>query len=198
MDERHPTLAIGSNAAPAQLESKFALAANISDLVPLTRVTVKGISAGYSAHISKQGYIAYTPIKLDVESTLFMLWLDDAQLAHIHATEPNYVPTTVKTFPAVLESGENIEAYLLYRSKWGAIASSLHGPRAASTQQRIFQFLARSPRLVKLVPELADGHAATVARLAADEDLRTRLHKALGEESFVTPDGLPDEHTMGR
>lgn len=197
MSERNPTLAVGSNAAPAQLESKFGLAKGISDVVPLTRVTVNGVGVGHSAHISKQGYVAYTPVKADVEMPLFMLWLDDEQLAHIHVTEPNYVPITLTSdeFPAVLETGQAVDSYQLYRSKWGTLRAANGGAQPATTQEKIIQLLAAFPALTALTPELGDGHIAATRVMAANEELRNRMRKAFIDIGLTMPDGLRKERS---
>ena len=196
MSQRHPTLAVGSNAAPAQLESKFGLATGISDIVPLTRVTVKGIGVGHSAHVSKQGYVAYAPVVRDIESELFMLWLDDAQLAHIHVTEPNYMPISLEAddFPAKLESGELVARYQLYRSKWGALSMGSEA-LPATTQEKIMLALAKVPALMAMVPELNDGYRAAALALAGDEVLRMHVREAMSHEDLVIQDGLQERQT---
>ena len=193
MRERLPTLAVGSNASPGQLASKFGLAPHVSDVVPLTRVTVAGLGVGHSAHISKQGYIPYAPMRSGGSMSLFMLWLDPDQLAHIDKTEPNYKPMFVKgsAFPAQLDSGEIVNEYSLYRGRWGVLRTQpLGAPALASTQEKVIGCLAAVSSLVELAPGLTEGAKAATRALAGDEDLRVRLRDAVAAEKLVASDGL--------
>jgi hypothetical protein len=87
---RTPVLAVGSNASPAQLQRKLS---NVDrpTLVPITAVSVHGLVVGVSAHVSRPGYLPATPVpSADARSDLWILWLDEAELAAVDATEPNY------------------------------------------------------------------------------------------------------------
>ncbi|MDI3417207.1 hypothetical protein [Streptomyces luteolus] len=91
LDRRHPVLAVGSNACPAQVAYKLARRSLSTD-VPMVPVRVRGIGIGCSAHVGRAGYVAAAPYP-DPDSTLTLVlsWLDDAQLAAVDATElPNY------------------------------------------------------------------------------------------------------------
>ena len=75
-----PVLAVGSNASPAQLRRKLANA-GLPTLVPVTAVTVRGLAVGVSAHVSRPGYLPATPVPgTGVESSLWVVWLDEASL----------------------------------------------------------------------------------------------------------------------
>ncbi|MGF1648710.1 MAG: hypothetical protein ACFCVF_17580 [Kineosporiaceae bacterium] len=120
---RHPVLAIGSNASPAQLHDKFGDEAH-SAVVPLTTVTVVGVDVSYSAHTSKAGYIPYAPIACpDRRRQMVMTWLDDDQLAVIDASERNYQPVELRgdVVKATLGSTLDVEHWTLYRSRWGVL-----------------------------------------------------------------------------
>jgi hypothetical protein len=87
-------IAVGSNGSPAQLHRK--LAGRTGVLVPMTYVAVGGLVPGVSAHVSRPGYVPATPVLLPgATGRLVLLWLDDAQLAAVDATEPNYHRTAL-------------------------------------------------------------------------------------------------------
>ncbi|MEV0198775.1 hypothetical protein [Nonomuraea sp. NPDC050691] len=89
MRSRHAVVAVGSNAAPAQLHRKFTRH-RVPAVVPLTRVRVRGLAPGVSAHISRFGYIPAAPVAVPGVSELFVSWVDGEQLAALDRTEPNY------------------------------------------------------------------------------------------------------------
>jgi hypothetical protein len=84
--ERTAVLAIGSNAAPAQLHRK--LAAGSSRTVPVIRATLTGVAIGFSRHITAYGSIPMTPAARDGAVTdVFVTYLDADQLGTITASE---------------------------------------------------------------------------------------------------------------
>jgi hypothetical protein len=89
--ERTAVLAIGSNAAPAQLHRK--LAAGSSRTVPVIQATLTGVAIGFSRHITTYGSIPMTPTPRDGAVTkVFVTYLDAAQLATVTSSEgANYV-----------------------------------------------------------------------------------------------------------
>ncbi|MBN6057419.1 hypothetical protein JYK22_36175, partial [Nonomuraea sp. RK-328] len=89
MRSRHAVVAVGSNAAPAQLHRKFTRH-RVPAVVPLTRVRVRGLAPGVAAQISRYGYIPAAPVAAPGVSELFVSWVDDRQLAALDRTEPNY------------------------------------------------------------------------------------------------------------
>ncbi|RKS07852.1 hypothetical protein DFP74_3538 [Nocardiopsis sp. Huas11] len=89
MADRHPVLAVGSNAAPAQMRRKLRSRA-LEPVVPMTLADVDGIAPGFSAHVSRPGYVPAAPVARPGRRRLFVLWPDQAQLEAIDATEPNY------------------------------------------------------------------------------------------------------------
>ena len=139
MDHRHPVLAIGSNAAPGQLRHKFSADPDVSDLVPLTRATVRGLGIGHSAHVSNAGYVPYAPLAGDraVALRLLVLWLDNDQLEYLGTTEPNYRQTLISgaDFPLTLASGETLSRYRLYRGRWGVLRPGPQSPPLNATTQ---------------------------------------------------------------
>lgn len=101
---RHPVLAVGSNASPAQLRRKFA---PMSQVVPITAARVKGLIVGVSAHVARAGYIPATPVAAEpLSSDLWVTWLGDDELTAMDATEPNYQRTQLDDrYPVQLTGG---------------------------------------------------------------------------------------------
>ncbi|EFL23169.1 conserved hypothetical protein, partial [Streptomyces himastatinicus ATCC 53653] len=89
--QRHPVIAVGSNASPAQLHYKLSRPGHPAT-VPMVPVLVHGIAVGCSAHIGRYGYVASAPYGDPAARTpLVVSWLDDAQLDAVDRTEvPNY------------------------------------------------------------------------------------------------------------
>ncbi|HEX2418019.1 MAG TPA: hypothetical protein VHJ83_07840 [Micromonosporaceae bacterium] len=195
MAERFPVLAVGSNASPGQLTHKFTSGRQVSEVVPITLVRVRGIALGHSAHISKAGYVPYVPVvgNPTAERDLFILWLDAAQLERINETEPNYLPVTVgrDNPPALLETGERVEIFSLYRGRWGALRLTPDGPSIdATNQENILGILGSLAWFRLLVPESQEGTLATVTALAGDEQRRIQVRERIAAEGLTGNDGL--------
>ncbi|WP_143831790.1 hypothetical protein [Nocardiopsis sp. CNR-923] len=57
----------------------------------MTLADVDGIAPGVSAHVNRCGYLPAAPVAAPGRThRLFVLWLDDAELDALDATEPNY------------------------------------------------------------------------------------------------------------
>jgi hypothetical protein len=118
---RIPVLAVGSNAAPAQLRRKLATGGPPT-VVPITAVKVDGLSVGVSAHISKAGYVPATPVPDPSSKNLLMwvTWLAQDQLLIMDKTEPNYDRIRVPGFCSIrLTSGQAVSGCWLYVSRHG-------------------------------------------------------------------------------
>lgn len=194
--ERHPVLAVGSNASPGQLVHKFDRDRDVAGLVPMTRARVRGLGVGHSAHVSKAGYVPYAPhANTDlVDRELIVLWLDAEQLVDLHETEPNYhwIAVSGQDYPAVLASGGGLGTYSLYQSRWGVLRRATDGPIVrGTTQAEIFDTLARQSWFDRLVPECrTDGSAAGVTALGHDPVRRDNVREAMKREGFVAGDGI--------
>jgi hypothetical protein len=195
MAERFPVVAVGSNASPGQLSHKFTTGRFVSEIVPVTLARVRGIAIGHSAHISKAGYMPYVPLahEVSIERALFILWLDKTQMERVNETEPNYTPVTVDrgNAPALLESGERVEVFSMYRGKWGALRLSPDAPPVEATQQEeVLNLLGSLPWFYDLVPELREGASAAAYALAGDERRRTEVRERMAAEGLAGSDGL--------
>jgi hypothetical protein len=176
--ERHPVVAVGSNGSPAQLHRKFTGRADL--LVPMTYMTVHGLTPGVSAHVSRPGYVPAAPVLAPgVSVRLPVLWLDDAQLSVLDATEPNYrrlpVPDTVTV------DGLRPE---MYAGRHGCLADRRGEPFTLTGQVELLA------RLLADLPELGLLTGATdpeefVARVRNDPDLRERVRLLWRREGRV-------------
>ncbi|GGV43074.1 hypothetical protein GCM10010277_32600 [Streptomyces longisporoflavus] len=186
---RHPVIAVGSNASPAQVAYKL-VRRGIPAAVPMVPVRVRGIAVGCSAHIGRAGYVAAAPYRDDpaAETTLVVSWLDEDQFGAVDETEfPNYrrVLLPGDDFAMTLPSGEPLGGAFLYVSARGVLTVSGAGePRRGGGHQAtlLASLLAGSPRLREL---LGPDPASWVRKAAADRAVRESGTRIFGEESWV-------------
>ena len=85
IDGRTPVLALGSNAAPAQLARKFGAEGGS---INVSRAILKDYAVVYSAHYSTYGSLPATLSASEGATTyVFVTWLDDQQLERMHESE---------------------------------------------------------------------------------------------------------------
>lgn len=192
MAGRHPVLAFGSNASPAQLLTKFAALSPARRVVPVLHGSVTGLMLGHSPHVSIPGYVPYVIVDGGTDAVLdaFVLWLDPVQRAALDRTEPNYrlVPMAAGRYPLRVEALQAVGWYSAYRGKWGALRwPGEAGPAPAGTQQEVFERLARQPWFAG---KLGPGDVRSwMTRLAADPDLREWVRGSLLANGMVAGDG---------
>jgi hypothetical protein len=193
--DRHPVLAVGSNASPAQLSHKL-LRRGLSDTVPMVPVRVRGLAVALSGHISAAGYVSASPVLAPgAETPLVLTWLDGPQLAAVDATEVHYERAFLPgdAFPVVLPSGRRLGGAYLYCHARGVLrAPGGDGPRLPAGDQSavLAGLLADSPRLREL---LGPGPDDWVRRIRADTSLRAR-----GTELFEAEGWLLEEPGFAR
>jgi hypothetical protein len=181
IEARVPVLAVGSNAAIAQMQAKF-LAAGISCAMPLTWARVTGIRVGAAAIVSRWGYIPAAPVfEPGVTTRLAVNWLDPEQLRALDETETGYERRLVDDGDATrveLESGERLCTTGIYVSTSGVLADP-DGRRPMdlpSQEELIRQLLARGDRSLRV---LAGRGVPGFLRAATDHEGRARLVEAL-------------------
>lgn len=121
---RVPVLASGSNAAPAQLARKYA-AQGADVVIPVTRVDLADFDSVYNAHIAAYGSVPATlfPSPGTVLAT-FITWLDEDQLAIMHATEQpgiNYHYAEIAGIVADVAGVGRLDAAFAYISVAGCL-----------------------------------------------------------------------------
>ncbi|WP_188192325.1 hypothetical protein [Nonomuraea sp. SYSU D8015] len=178
LDERHPVVAVGSNAAPSQLLRKF-LDHAVRPLVPMTLADAPGVAPGVSAHVSRWGYVPAAPIETPGESSrLFVLWLDEEQLAALDLTEPNYERRPLR-HPITLESGAGHPPPSAYTGRHGCLAGPDGRPRRLASQRTLIQdLLDGSAELRHICGDTPDDFVANVR----DESVREAVYRILQDK----------------
>jgi hypothetical protein len=175
LDERHPVVAVGSNAAPGQLLRKFRDHA-IRPVVPMTLADVQDVAPGVSAHVSKWGYVPAAPVETPGESSrLFVLWLDEQQLAALDLTEPNYRRRPLR-HSIILESGLRRPPASVYTGRHGCLTGRDRRPRRLTPQRHLIQdLLDESAELRHLCGDTPDAFVGNVR----DETVREAVYRIL-------------------
>ncbi|NRQ39558.1 hypothetical protein HII36_48180 [Nonomuraea sp. NN258] len=175
MTARHPVVAVGSNASPAQLRRKYA-GRPAGPVLPMTLAVVPGLAPGVSAHVSRWGYVPAAPIEAPGESwRLFVLWPDDDELAALDATEPNYLrlPLPSRSGPVTAESGAPLPPCSVYVGRHGCLAGADGRARRLTGQAELIQaLLDESPALRALCGGTPADFLAAVRETATREAAR--------------------------
>lgn len=182
-------LAVGSNAAPVQLTRKL----GPSGVLPMTLASVHGLAAGVSAHVSHGRYVPAAPIAAPGEHhMLFVIWPDEAQLAVLDRTEPNYRRTVIGPEVTVqltdgpeagveLADGQ-VRACEVYVSRWGILLDAEGRPRRLGDQRELVAaLLAGSADLRALFGRTPEDFIVA----AADEARRVRARAVFAAEGWV-------------
>ncbi|MFM9366724.1 hypothetical protein [Streptomyces sp. Da 82-17] len=197
LDRRHPVLAVGSNASPAQIAYKLAQRSLGSD-VPMVPVTVRGIGIGCSAHVGRAGYVAAAPYP-DPGSTrtLVLSWLDDEQLAAVDATElPNYRRRWLDGSYA-----EGAGAYVegpgawLYTGERGVLAGPDGRPLPAGEQGALIAGLLAASAALRAL--LGPDAASWMRAARADEAVRAEATRLFAAESRALHPTWPEPSSRG-
>jgi hypothetical protein len=188
MADRHPVIAVGSNASIDQLRRKFRNQLLTGDVIPMLLMTVEGIAAGVSAHVSKPGYVPATPLAVQGASLeLFVLWLSDAQLVVLDETEPNYRRTRLpgQLFPTWHQLTGTLPHCSIYVSKHGCLTDSIGAPFRLEPQPDLLtRLLADLPSLRTLA-----GHTPEtfVQRMQHNPLLRDQVKDLFHHEGRSLP-----------
>ncbi len=181
MAGRIPVLAVGSNAAPAQVRRKLATSGQ-ETAVPITAVKVNGLSVGVSAHVSSPGYVPATPVP-DPSSKnlpLWVTWLAQDQLLTIDKTEPNYDRIRVPPFCSIrLTSGQVVSGCWLYVSRHGYLIGPSGEPRKLIDQAGLISsLLAEFPGLAELAGTSPEEWVSRVQSKKIRDDIRDLFRSA--------------------
>lgn len=131
---RTPVLAVGSNQSPEQLTRKFG---HIEDWeIPVQRCHLAGFDVVYSAHIARYGSVpAMLQSAPGTTVTLFVNWLDAAQLTAMHETElshGNYHYGRLDDVAVALEGGATLSSVHGYFSRRGHVTHDGNGVALAT------------------------------------------------------------------
>jgi hypothetical protein len=196
---RHAVLGIGSNACPAQLARKFAERPGSEgrcgdDVVGLV-VTVDRLTVRPSAHLGRSGYWPFAPaVSLGVPPEpacpAALCFLDDAQLAVLDATEPNYVRVHLDRSAHAVAAREDLPdgPIEVYMSRHGIVDDPRlpHWTDPPPSQRALLEALIP---LLSLPPALRAAEALSLA-LRTEPGLATDLTRELQAAVRVRPAGL--------
>ncbi|MGH3453627.1 MAG: hypothetical protein ACRDPQ_13015 [Nocardioidaceae bacterium] len=182
LDDRTMVLAVGSNAAPSVLADKLRRV-GVTGSVGMVRTEVAGLAVGYSAHVSRRGYIPAGPYAAAGHTTGVALWLTEPQRSAIDATEPNYdrIALHRDDHPLRVELGEPPATFGVYVSRRGVLA--VDGvPLRLGTQRELYSRLAGVAELATLAP-WDDAEAA--AHALTDPAVQVRIRAGFVAASWI-------------
>jgi len=160
--ERLPMLAYGSNAAPEVLARKLALSDQPVLVVP---AWLDGFDVVYSAHISPYGAIPATLQRSPgTEVRVHVVFMTEAQVGLVSATEPNYESATIEGASCRPDEGEPVIDPPAYISRHGCLLVEGSEVALAAVEARGRAF-----------PRLSEAEAIEHVRLttAPDADLES-------------------------
>ena len=185
-DRRRPVLAAGSNQSPEQLARKFAaFPAGPASRIPAQRATLADFDVVYAAHLARYGSVPATlQISPGTGVTVFVLWLDEAQLAHMHRTEMNYTFDRLDGISITFENGRTLQGAFSYSAKAGCLelAGSCASLAEIPASGRNFPALSQDQALAAVRDRLAPGCALEtfIQDHVDDAALRRARSAALG------------------
>ncbi len=169
---RTPVVAVGSNASPDVLVRK--LGDLLESGLPVAPAVVEDITVGHFAQVASRGFVAAAPaLTPGARSELAVGWFDEAQLARLDETEPNY-RREVLTSSCTWAGGE-VDGGQVYVSDHGLLADEGE-VLPLRPQAEVLAWLAER------LPHLAED--LTHERLT-DHGLRERVRLALIERRLV-------------
>jgi hypothetical protein len=187
---RVPVLAAGSNQSHRQLARKFDGHAS-GDVIPSQRGRLRDFDVVYAAHLASYGSVPATFQRSPgTEVSVFVLWLDEAQLIRMHETEGNYTFDHLDGVRIELDEGAEIlsEAYS-YSSKVGCLNhdGACVGLSEIAAAGRRFA-AASQPEILAIVRDrLAPGRAldAFIGDHVGDEGVRRARSEAIGRDALA-------------
>ncbi len=163
-DERTAMLAYGSNAAPEVLARKLALSDQPVLVLP---AWLDDFDVVYSAHISPYGAVPATLQRSPgTRVRVHLVYMTDAQVGLVSATEPNYESALIEGAVCQLDDGETVVSPAAYLSRHGCLLEAETEIALAAVQASGRSF-----------PALSEGEVL--------ERLRARFCPAESLETFV-------------
>ena len=186
---RVPVLAAGSNQSPEQLHRKFETHDG-DRLIPAQRGRLHDFDVVYAAHLTGYGSVPATfQGAPGVAVTVFVLWLDEAQLARMHATEGNYTYDHLTGIHIELDDGQDAlsDAYA-YSSKFGCLnhESACVGIAEIPATGRQLPEATQPEILGRVRDRLAPGRALDdfILDHLEDRDVHRQRSRALGVDAL--------------
>ena len=189
---RTPVLAVGSNQAPAQLTRKFGRDAAAP--IPVQRCHVRDFDVVYAAHIARYGSVpAMLQASPGTEVSLFVTWLDDAQLEIMNHTEldsAHYHYGLLEDVVVTLDDGSGMQELHAYVGRRGTLLHdgapvALTGIAARNRRHQAMDCAGMLATLHARLVSTALAHDGSVddfvIRLIEDHGYREACVDALGE-----------------
>lgn len=191
---RTPVLAVGSNQSPQQLARKYP-GAGWSPIL-CERCALTDFDTVYSAHITGYGSIAASlHPSPGTRVTLFVNWLDDAQLDRMHKTEigvGNYAFARLSNIVLKTEFGHALDSVQFYVGQRGALRHDGTPVPLAEVPAENRAWTARTQRDVQHVVR---------ARTAPDRDESDFILSAIADDALraarraaLATDAIPFDH----
>ncbi len=188
---RTPVLAVGSNQSPEQITRKFGHVEGAE--IPVQRCRLEGFDVVYSAHIAGYGSVpAMLQAAPGTTVTLFVNWLDEAQLTAMHETElrsGNYHYGRLDDVALVLEGGETLTSVHGYISRRGHIRHGDDGAALAkvAAENRQRPALDTAQMLAHVHERITTDHGLDdfILHLIEDTDFRRSVIAELSTDSVA-------------
>ncbi|MET8244212.1 hypothetical protein ABZV31_07140 [Streptomyces sp. NPDC005202] len=172
-------------------------ASGIASPVPMVKARVTGVDVGVSAHVSRMGYVSASPFHAPATvRELFVIWLDERQLAVIDDSEGVPVPMgnydrawlPAPNVRIELENGARLPGAYVYVHRHGVLHNGADAPRRHPGERALLtELLVESARLREL---FGDTPEQFCARARANPRLCARGTQLFVEEERVTTSGL--------
>jgi hypothetical protein len=184
---RVPVIAVGSNQSPDQLRRKFDRLSGVT--IPAERGRLHDFDVVYAAHISSYGSVPATlQASPGTSVALFVLWLDEAALARMHATEGNYTYDRLTGLRLDLESGRTLDSAFVYSAKIGClnVDGACASLAAIPARERINAAFRQADMLARVRDWLEPGVPldAFVGAHIADAELRRTRIAEIGHDAL--------------
>jgi len=180
---RVPVLAAGSNQSPEQLARKYGAIADIGP-IPAQRGRLADFDVVYAAHLASYGSVPATfQHSPGTAVTVFVLWLDERQLARMHQTEGNYTYDHLSGVRVALDAGGALDEAYAYSSKVGCLnhEGGCVGLAEIGADRRRFPAFSQTEILEAVRDRLAPGAALDdfIRAHVGDKDVRAARSTAL-------------------
>ena len=187
---RVPVLAAGSNQSPLQIHRKFAdLAGDI--VIPSQRGRLHDFDVVYAAHLTSYGSVPATfQASPGTAVTVFVLWLDEVQLARMHETEGNYTYDRLDDIRIQFDGGGGgLEGAYAYSSRVGCLnrGGECVGVAEIAAEGRRFEAMAQPEMLAHVRDRLTPGR--TLDGFVRDHLEAPAVHRA--RSAALGADALP-------
>lgn len=184
---RTPVVAVGSNASPEVLGRK--LADHLTDGIPMAPAVVQDLVIGHSAHVSARGYIAAAPARVaGTSAPVAVCWFDQAQLATLDATEPNYRRVALPDGMPCRRPASDLPTGAVDQVLSAQVYDSIHG--ILGEDGAVLPLTDQAGVLAWLAHRLPRGSVPPDHATLARPDLRERIRADVERSGLRLPSGL--------